>query len=153
MDKIDTFFTKCVRESSNVNPAIRAATIHAKATLNKYYELMDHSEVYRISMSMIIIFFFYLFKLTSLALVLHPKYKLRYFRKAGWDEAWITTSRQLVEDEFDRYYKNRPVAKESRDSDDSSDSDSEQAEQLKKTMKVGNFFLFEMIFADTHLEQ
>jgi hypothetical protein len=103
-------------------------------------------------MGMIIISFYYLFKLTSLALVLHPKYKLRYFRKAGWDEAWITTSRQLVEDEFDRYYKNRPVAnlKESGDSDDSSDLDSEQ---LKKTTKVSNSFLFETIFADTPLEQ
>jgi len=47
-----------------------------------------------------------------------------------------------MEDEFDHYYKNRPIP------DDSSD-----LEQLKKTTKVSNFFLFETIFSDTPLEQ
>lgn len=49
MDKIDTFFTENLRDLT-LNPAIRAAIIQAKNTLNKYYELTDHAEVYRIAM-------------------------------------------------------------------------------------------------------
>jgi len=48
-DKIDNNFTQYLKDN-NLNVAIRAAIISAKATLNKYYELTDHAEVYRIAM-------------------------------------------------------------------------------------------------------
>jgi len=37
-------------------------------------------------------------------LVLHPRHKLQYFKKAGWEETWIETSRDIVRTEFDRTY-------------------------------------------------
>lgn len=38
-------------------------------------------------------------------LVLHPKYKLKYFADAGWDQTWIDTARQILRDEWDARYK------------------------------------------------
>ncbi|KAF9565459.1 hypothetical protein CPC08DRAFT_619804, partial [Agrocybe pediades] len=56
------------------NPiAIRAAASLGKATLNKYYNTTHYSEVCRIAM------------------ILHPWHKLSYFKRAGWDPAWIET--------------------------------------------------------------
>ncbi|PPQ87566.1 hypothetical protein CVT26_015429, partial [Gymnopilus dilepis] len=102
MDKIDEYFTNRLTEDS-LNVAMRSAIIAAKATLNKYYELSDHAEVYRVAMGEYPSFVFDL-SLTWCAIVLHPRYKLRYFKKAGWDEEWIKTSRQFVQDELDRFY-------------------------------------------------
>ena len=36
--------------------------------------------------------------------VLHPRHKLHYFKKAGWDERWIETARDIVRAEFDQTY-------------------------------------------------
>ena len=36
--------------------------------------------------------------------VLHPRHKLYYFKKAGWEEAWIETSHDIVRAEFDQTY-------------------------------------------------
>jgi hypothetical protein len=49
MDKINHYFTTYLKNES-LNVAIRVAIISAKSTLNKYYELTDHAEVYRIAM-------------------------------------------------------------------------------------------------------
>ena len=38
-------------------------------------------------------------------LVLHPCHKLDYFKKAKWDNEWINTARQIVQDEFKCSYK------------------------------------------------
>ncbi|KAJ7811653.1 hypothetical protein B0H13DRAFT_1550783, partial [Mycena leptocephala] len=73
MDRIDQdFATRSL--SSDYHPAIRIALSLGKATLNKYYDKTDHSETYRIAM------------------ILHPKHKLAYFRKAGWEDAWIRSA-------------------------------------------------------------
>ncbi|KAF9221347.1 hypothetical protein BS17DRAFT_655248, partial [Gyrodon lividus] len=56
------------------SPAIHAAVGLAKQTLNRYYQLTDSTEVYRIAM------------------VLHPRHKLTYFKKANWEEGWIDTA-------------------------------------------------------------
>ncbi|KAG1744021.1 uncharacterized protein EDB91DRAFT_1004174, partial [Suillus paluster] len=47
-------------------PSIRAAAGLAKRTLNRYYQLTDSSDVYRIAM------------------ILHPRHKLSYFKCAKW---------------------------------------------------------------------
>ncbi|KAG1871909.1 hypothetical protein C8R48DRAFT_574709, partial [Suillus tomentosus] len=52
-------------------PAIRASLGLAKKTLNRYYSMTDWSEVYRIAM------------------VLHPRHKLSYFKEAQWGAQWI----------------------------------------------------------------
>ncbi|KIK74065.1 hypothetical protein PAXRUDRAFT_81757, partial [Paxillus rubicundulus Ve08.2h10] len=51
-------------------------------TLNKYYQLTDSSEVYRIAM------------------VLHLQHKLSYFKNTNWEESWIDATRDLVRDMF-----------------------------------------------------
>ncbi|KAH7919572.1 hypothetical protein BV22DRAFT_990972, partial [Leucogyrophana mollusca] len=79
MDLIDETFTNGILNQNNskkcktVSPAIRAAIGLAKKMLNWYYTLADTSEVYRI------------------AIVLHPRHKLEYFRIAGWMLEWINT--------------------------------------------------------------
>ncbi|TFK61243.1 hypothetical protein BDN72DRAFT_729808, partial [Pluteus cervinus] len=70
IDLIDNHFTDAIRDG-NLNPAIRSAMILAKRTLNKYYSLTDDSTVYRIAM------------------ILHPRHKLNYFKEAGWDNDWV----------------------------------------------------------------
>lgn len=35
---------------------------------------------------------------------LHPGFKLRYFKKAGWEKEWITTTEKIVHEEFKRVY-------------------------------------------------
>lgn len=57
--------------------------------------MTDHSEVYCIAMGMSFI---------SIFLALHPRHKLEYFKKHGWDATWIETARQIVRDEFDWSY-------------------------------------------------
>ncbi|KAI9449208.1 hypothetical protein BJY52DRAFT_1206411 [Lactarius psammicola] len=52
-------------------PSIRAALTIGKNAMNRYYNKTDHSEVYRIAM------------------VLHPRHKLEYFKKHKWEDAWI----------------------------------------------------------------
>ncbi|KAH9918529.1 uncharacterized protein BXZ73DRAFT_52881, partial [Epithele typhae] len=53
----------------------------------KYYELTDSSECYRIAM------------------VLHPGFKLEYFKTHHWQDEWIETAKTLVRNEYDLNYK------------------------------------------------
>ena len=36
--------------------------------------------------------------------VLHPCHKLEYFKRAGWDDEWITTAHEIVQTEYDHSY-------------------------------------------------
>ena len=38
-------------------------------------------------------------------LVLHPKHKLRYFEKQNWEENWIKTAEEIVQEEFKQNYE------------------------------------------------
>jgi hypothetical protein len=103
MDHIDQ-----VLASQSLNKAldasIRVALTLAKKTLNRYYTLTDSSEVYRIAMSMSCFLFFCCCHDHPNVLVLHPRHKLAYFAKAGWEDDWIETARNIVRTEFDRSY-------------------------------------------------
>ncbi|TFY67078.1 hypothetical protein EVJ58_g1873 [Rhodofomes roseus] len=81
MDHLDEHLTNYSLKAS-VLPSIRAAVGLAKKTLNRYYGKTDESDTYRIAM------------------VLHPRYKLRYFENARWQEGWINTAEELVRDEY-----------------------------------------------------
>jgi hypothetical protein len=37
-------------------------------------------------------------------LVLHPRHKLKYFERAGWEAEWITAAEEIVCAEFERSY-------------------------------------------------
>ncbi|KAG6852532.1 hypothetical protein C0991_011129 [Blastosporella zonata] len=67
-------------------PQSAAALSMGKKLLNKYYDKINLSEVYRIAM------------------VLHPQYKLEYFKSAKWPQDWIDTACRIVEDEFEKAY-------------------------------------------------
>ena len=47
---------------------------------------------------------FLLFVLFTSSPVLHPQHKIHYFKKAGWDENWIETAKDIVRAEFDQTY-------------------------------------------------
>ncbi|KAF8886591.1 hypothetical protein BD779DRAFT_1420400, partial [Infundibulicybe gibba] len=77
MDHIDeTLATRATNANpeEQIEPSIIAAILIGKKTLNRYYNKTDDSEVYRIAM------------------ILHPRHKLEYFRKAGWEPAWIAAA-------------------------------------------------------------
>ena len=42
-------------------------------------------------------------------LVLHPAYKLEYFRARDWEPEWIETAESMVREEFARSYKDMDV--------------------------------------------
>ncbi|KAF8986550.1 ribonuclease H-like domain-containing protein [Cyathus striatus] len=50
----------------------------AKKTLNHYYSRTDEAEIYQIAM------------------ILHPKYKLQYFKNAEWEDSWIETAKEVL---------------------------------------------------------
>lgn len=85
MDIISDRLTAHANDTT-MSPAIRAALGLAKKTLNRYYSKTDTSEVYRIAM------------------VLHPQYKLQYFKDAKWEPEWIDTAEELVRTQFDLAY-------------------------------------------------
>ena len=95
MDHIDQHLATAAI-GNKYNPAIRAALAIGKKTLNRYYDRTDHSEVYRIAMSTLI-FHLSIFSLnTKLYIVLHPRHKLEYFKKAGWEASWIKAAEEIL---------------------------------------------------------
>jgi hypothetical protein len=44
-------------------------------------------------------------------LVLHPRHKLKYFEKQGWDDAWINTAEEIVREEFKKNYATYVIPK------------------------------------------
>ncbi|TFY76101.1 hypothetical protein EWM64_g7913 [Hericium alpestre] len=102
MDHIDSSFTTDAL-AAKYSPAIRASLNIAKCTLNHYYTMTDLSEVYRIAM------------------VLHPRHKLAYFKAARWEQDWIDTARNVVREEFDRSYASREVEDDTEDENNSAE--------------------------------
>jgi hypothetical protein len=104
MDHIDEYLaTAC--HNIKYSKAIRAALALGKQTLNHYYDKTDHSDVYRIAMGkQLISLFKFIYFLQVIYTVLHPRHKLHYFKKAGWEDAWIDSARDIVRAEFDLTY-------------------------------------------------
>ncbi|TEB28014.1 hypothetical protein FA13DRAFT_1633689 [Coprinellus micaceus] len=93
MDHIDEVLTTQAIDTNNaLLPSIRAACSLARKTLNRYYERTDLSEMYRIAM------------------VLHPRYELDYFKAHNWEDVWVDTAHTIVEDQFKRLYASLDVA-------------------------------------------
>lgn len=103
MDYIDKHLASGALNTTYL-PSIRASMLIGKRLLNKYYNMTDYSEVYRIAMGKFIFLYSQVSQLMSVHSVLDPKRKLDYFRSAGWEEEWIETAREIVEEEFDRGY-------------------------------------------------
>ncbi len=113
MDKFDEHLST---ESLNLKylPCIRAAVTLDKKTMNKYYSKTDDCDIYRVAMSMLS---FYLLSSTnsiltcanSSPLVLHPQYKLRYFKKAKWTLDWIDRAKAITTKIYVRDYASKPL--------------------------------------------
>ncbi|KAF6744539.1 hypothetical protein DFP72DRAFT_825542 [Ephemerocybe angulata] len=91
MDRTDDVLTNQSLDTVKFSESIRAACTLSKATLNRYYNKTDTSETYRIAM------------------ILHPRYKLRYFRDRRWEEEWIETAEDILRDEYECSYSSLPV--------------------------------------------
>ena len=107
MDYIDTTFTTGLLKKEQLDPAIRAAVGLAKRTLNRYYSLTDTSELYCIVMGTYIHFSMALSPVDLSPTVLHPRYKLEYFKQAGWTLEWVATAQNRVHNTFKTSYVSR----------------------------------------------
>lgn len=103
IDILDRQLTTMINDITSPT-IIRASAAKGRAVLNRYYAKTDDSKMYRLCMS----------KLSGLPVlsstthhfvVLHPKFKMTYFHKENWQPDWIDTARQLLRDEWDKYYK------------------------------------------------
>lgn len=63
-------------------------------------------------------------------IVLHPCYNLRYFKDYHWEDAWISTAKQLVYDTFSNSYAGR-YAPEPSDNGDEDAEGSKNRNQAK----------------------
>ncbi|KAL1937047.1 hypothetical protein VTO73DRAFT_15573 [Trametes versicolor] len=79
---VDTF-----KKDENILPGLRAASQRGRLILDKYYSLTDDSIVYRIAM------------------ILHPRYKIQYFKDQDWQEEWIAAAIEITRTEWETYYK------------------------------------------------
>ncbi|KAI0363103.1 hypothetical protein BV20DRAFT_901450, partial [Pilatotrama ljubarskyi] len=69
------------------HPSVRVAASRGRAILDKYYSKTDETMIYRIAM------------------ILHPRYKLQYFREQEWTEEWISEALDLLCTEWRTFYK------------------------------------------------
>lgn len=84
IDKL-TNALSAARDDESIHPAVRVGAWLGIRHLNKYYALSDDSIVYR------------------LAMVLHPSFKLKYFREHKWQASWITQVQELLNEEWKLY--------------------------------------------------
>ena len=97
------------QDDLSLTSAIGAAAKRGHIMLSKYYSLTDETPIFRIAMSTVFVLPASFRFLTGLYnLVMHPAYKLSYFHKAEWPEAWIQEARRLVMHEWTMRYKPVP---------------------------------------------
>jgi hypothetical protein len=81
---------------SKYSVAIHAALSVGKKTLNCYYEKTDFLKTYCIAMGISSFTLHFIIAYCPLLSVLHPHYKLNYFKSAKWEDDWIKAATQLV---------------------------------------------------------
>ncbi|EEB88967.1 hypothetical protein MPER_12997, partial [Moniliophthora perniciosa FA553] len=86
----------------NILPCVRAAVAGAIAVLDKYYSKTDESIMWKTAM------------------LLHPRYKVFYFRDQLWEEEWIDTAVKTAREVWQKHYKIHvtAVARANDDDDD-----------------------------------
>ncbi|RPD70490.1 hypothetical protein L226DRAFT_426001, partial [Lentinus tigrinus ALCF2SS1-7] len=86
---IDLLTTHVDRFASDTSlePCVRAAAQRGRIILDKYYGLTDETCIYRIAM------------------ILHPRYKVQYFRGQDWPEDWIQEALDTIRGEWTSCYK------------------------------------------------
>lgn len=82
VDKLEAFI-----DDKSLHAVIHAAAARSRVVVLKYYSKTDASRMYRIAM------------------ILHPRFKMSYFRSRGWEAEWITTAIDMVETEWKKHYQ------------------------------------------------
>lgn len=88
IDTITRTLEKAITDH-DLYPAVRASAAKGLAILNKYYSKTDDSIMYRCAM------------------ILHPRYKLTYFREAKWPSEWIDAAVSIVREQWEDHYRPR----------------------------------------------
>lgn len=151
MDTINQRLATKHKETAKYNFAIWTAMGLAKKTLNKYYELSDASEVYRIAMSKsenaLKLYAAYL-----RPAVLHPSYKKAYFEHVGWEAEWINIAEGLVRKQFDMKYKDMPLHDGDTDNVDDADDKAEDGKKhgASRAHASVSFLRVHLIFCTIH---
>ncbi|KAI1788193.1 hypothetical protein LXA43DRAFT_895012 [Ganoderma leucocontextum] len=113
MDHVEETLTDA-SQGDDYDNAIRVACNLAKKTLDKYYSLTDESATYQIAM------------------ILHPRHKLDYFKKLKWPQVWQRTARKLVETEYANRYAGRFDGTDCADEDQQSSSSNQDGNSAGK---------------------
>lgn len=86
MDAIDRAFTTASMDGEQFSLPIKIALNLGKRIMNKYYNLTDESEIYRLSIGTLPVLPVRIY--LTLLIVLHPGLKLRYFKDNKWPQQW-----------------------------------------------------------------
>ncbi|THU95120.1 hypothetical protein K435DRAFT_798347 [Dendrothele bispora CBS 962.96] len=86
IDSLTKKLERVIKDSAKP-PIIRAAAARSRAVLNKYYGKTDDSIMYRMCM------------------LLHPRFKLSYFRQEGWPKEWEMAAIQIIREHWKEYYE------------------------------------------------
>ena len=90
-------------------PTLRVAAARGSMVLNKYYSKTDDSVVFRIAMSKCFFNLKILNLICTRIVVLHPSYKLEYFRTQRWEPEWISMAERIIREEWNEGYKPKEV--------------------------------------------
>ena len=101
---IDNLTTKLEQWSKDesLHIAVRAGTLAGVRVLNKYYSKTDDSIIYRLAMRAS---HYSCLVQSNLVLVMHPRYKLDYFKQQRWESEWIDVVRKIARDHYNKFYK------------------------------------------------
>jgi len=134
MDAIDRAFTTASMDGERFSLPIKVGLEIGKRILNKYYNLTDESEIYRVSISTSRILLLVSFLTLS---VLHPGLKTWYFKDNKWPQKWhdeaVAITRRIFYDE----YPDSPLTK-----DASTSSVTAVDAQGSSKVSTTNWFMF-----------
>lgn len=102
MDKLDEKFATGILDDRVLSAPLRHAVSIGKRTMNKYYELSDSSDIYRMSMGTCLCCLISPSDV-NVSLVLHPSYKTTYFDRLNWDKLWIEEALRITCEAWKRF--------------------------------------------------
>ena len=107
MDTIDCTFTTASMDGEQFSLPIKVGLEICKWIMNKYYNLMNESEIYQVSIGISSILFLVSILIPS---VLHPGLKTWYFKDNKWPQEWHDEAVAITRWIFDNEYQDLPVS-------------------------------------------
>ena len=113
MDTIDRAFTTASMANEDFCLPVKLGLELGKRIINKYYNLTDESEIYRVSIGIPFKCFLYSFTVSDIfILVLHPGLRMWYFKTNKWPQEWQDEAVSITQRVFDDDYKDFGMADE-----------------------------------------